>query len=147
MKATFIAGIKGITGKLDGAIYYYHPKLRKVLVRKFPNIPHQPQNDTYGSVAKALAALKPSDGYKNNFKSYLSILRDEKPDTSVASWYNLFTKMMWALQAKYPDSIDLRAITRAQIEEQGLPCRTVRSAVEDGLLPVVSGYEQLNNTM
>ncbi len=147
MKATFIAGIKGITGKLDGAIYYYHPKLRKVLVRKFPKIPHQSQNDTYSSVAKALAALKPSDGYKNNFKSYLSILRDEQPETSVASWYNLFTKMMWALQAKYPDSVDLRTITRSQIEDQQLACRTIKAAVENGLLPYVNGCEQFTNVM
>ncbi|MDI3504354.1 MAG: hypothetical protein PWP64_1290, partial [Candidatus Cloacimonadota bacterium] len=33
MKAYVKAGIKGFSGKLDGAIYYYHPRLKRTLMR------------------------------------------------------------------------------------------------------------------
>ncbi|MDI3504515.1 MAG: hypothetical protein PWP64_1451 [Candidatus Cloacimonadota bacterium] len=44
MKAYVKAGIKGFSGKLDGAIYYYHPRLKRTLMRRAPKLSIQPQN-------------------------------------------------------------------------------------------------------
>jgi len=41
--------------------------------------------------------------------------------------------------------IDLSTLTREDIIENNLPCRTVKQAIEAELLPVVPGYEFYNN--
>ncbi len=143
MKATFKTGIAGLTGKLDEGIFYFHPKLKRVLVRSFPKMPKLSQNEDYTQISRILGGIKPSEAYKKNFKSYLSILRDDNPELSVANWYNLYVKMMWAMQAQFPEDVDLKALTRSQIQAQSLPCITIKAAVEAGLLPSVTGYEQL----
>jgi hypothetical protein len=51
MKAYVKAGIKGFSGKLDGAIYYYHPGLKRTLMRWAPKMPIQPQNLDYRDIS------------------------------------------------------------------------------------------------
>ncbi len=142
MKAKFKAGLAGFSGKLDGAVYYYHPKLERWLVRKQPNMPIQAKNIEYKNVSQRLSALKVSEAYKRNFKSYLAELRDQDSRVRVPSWWSLFVKMMWKMQAEYPEQVDLTQITREQIESQALPCRSVSSAIEAGLLEAVPGCEK-----
>lgn len=143
MKAKLDYGIMGLSGSRDGTIFYYHPRLRATLMRKKPKMPHQEMNDTYRDVAQNLKALQPSAAYKSNFSLYLSKRRDGDENLLVVSWYNLYIKMMWAMQAKYAATVDLRTITREQITLQNLPCKTVKAAIEDGLLPPINGYESL----
>ncbi|MDP2173547.1 MAG: hypothetical protein Q8M98_05135 [Candidatus Cloacimonadaceae bacterium] len=52
MKATVKEGIKGFSGKLDDAVYYYHPRLKRTLMRKAPKMPLQEQNIKYGNIAR-----------------------------------------------------------------------------------------------
>ena len=143
MKVYFKRGIGGYSGKVDEAVFYYHPRLKLTLMRRFPKMPHQEMNDKYGAIAKKRKKIKPSANYKENFKTYTALLRDADSSVLVASWYNLYVKMMWALQRKYPETVNLETLTREQIYEQNLPCKTVKMAVEDRLLPVVTGYETL----
>lgn len=147
MKATVKEGLKGFSGKLDGAIYYYHPRLRRTLMRKAPEMPKQPQNDDYRDISRQIKALQPSEGYRSDFRFYLNQLRDSDESVLLPSWYSLYVKMLWAMQAKYPDVVNLKTLTKAQVTEQQLPCRTVRAAIEDGLLVAVPGYQYLNNQM
>ena len=56
------------------------------------------------------------------------------------SWYNLYIKMLFAMQKALP-GIDLATITIEQIYAEQLPCISVKAAVEAGLLPRVKGYE------
>lgn len=147
MKAKVTEGIKGFSGKLDGAIYYYHPRLRKTLMRKAPEMPHQPQNDDYRTISRQIKALEPSEAYRSDFRIYLNILRDRDESVLLPSWYSLYVKMLWAMQAKYPEAVNLKTITKAQVTEQQLPCRSVRAAVEDGLLVAVPGYRYLDKQM
>jgi len=134
MKAYVKEGIKGFSGELDGMIYYYHPRLKRTLMRRKPKMPLQEQNIGYRSIARQLKDLEPSAEYRYDFKLYLSQLRDR-----------VFVKMMWAMQAKYPSQVDLKTITRQQILNQDLPCRSVKAAVEDGLLPGIPGWENLDH--
>lgn len=143
MRAKMEYGIRGLSGSRDGTIFYYHPRLKATLMRRQPTMPHQEMNDTYRDVARNLKALQPSAPYKSNFAIYTSKRRDEDENLLIVSWYNLYIKMMWAMQAKYPSTVDLRTITREQITLQNLPCKTVKAAIEDGLLPPVNGYEIL----
>ncbi|MBM4404034.1 MAG: hypothetical protein FJ042_06610 [Candidatus Cloacimonetes bacterium] len=144
MKATVKEGIKGFSGKLDGAVYYYHPRLKRTLMRRMPAMPIQEQNIAYGNIARQIKALDLSEGYRDDFRIYLSALRDRDENVTYPSWYSIFIKMMWALQAKYPAQVDLKTITRGQILAQNLPCRNVKKAVEDGLLEPVPGWQYLD---
>ncbi len=147
MKATVKEGLKGFSGKLDGAIYYYHPRLKRTLMRRAPEMPIQPQNIEYGNIAKQIKAIEPSQGYRNDFKMYLMSLRDQDDSVTYPSWYSLYIKMLWAMQAKYPDTVSLKTITKAQIIAQNLPCKTVKAAVEAGLLIELPGYQNLNRSI
>lgn len=143
MKVTLNTGLKGYSGKLEDMIFYYHPRLERTLMRRKPeHVKPTPMNDTYRSVSRNLKALGVSDAYKSDFGTYLSKLRDEQEHVHYVSWYNLFIKMMWAMQAAYP-AVDLASITRAQIDAENLPCITVSAAVEAGLLPRVKGSNSL----
>ena len=144
MKATVRQGIKGFSGKLDGAVYYYHPRLQRTLMRRAPKMPIQPQNIEYGDISRQIKAIQPSEGYRNDFRMYLNELRERDDSVRLPSWYSLYVKMLWAMQAKYPEQVNLKTITKAQIREQELPCRSVKCAVEAGLLPEVPGYQYLN---
>ena len=144
MKATVKQGIKGFSGKLDGAVYYYHPRLQRTLMRRAPKMPIQPQNIEYGDISRQIKAIQPSEGYRNDFRMYLNELRERDDSVRLPSWYSLYVKMLWAMQAKYPEQVNLKTITKAQIREQELPCRSVKCAVEAGLLPEVPGYQYLN---
>ena len=144
MKATVKEGLKGFSGKLDGAIYYYHPRLKRTLMRRAPEMPVQVQNLEYAGIARQIKAINPSEEYRNDFRNYLNELRDRDESVRLPSWYSLFVKMLWAMQAKHPATVDLKTITREQIIAQNLPCRSVKSAVEDGLLPVIPGYQYMD---
>lgn len=144
MKATVKEGLKGFSGKLDGAIYYYHPRLKRTLMRHAPKMPIQPQNHDYRQISQQIKAINPSEGYRNDFRMYLNDLRQRDDSVRLPSWYSLYIKMLWAMQAKYLDTVDLKTISRAQIIQQKLPCHSVKAAVEDGLLPVIPGYQYMD---
>ena len=139
MKATVKHGIIGFSGKLDGAIYYYHPGLKRTLMRRAPKMPIQPQNNEFREISRQIKFINPSPSYRNDFRIYLSGLRDQNSSVCVPSWYCLFVKMLWAMQAKYPEQVDLKTITREPCLQ--LPCRSVKAAIEDGLLAAIPGYQ------
>ncbi len=147
MKATVKEGIKGFSGKLEGAIYYYHPRLKRTLMRRAPKMPVQAQNLDYTAIARQIKAINPSEAYRNDFRNYLNQLRDRDDSIRLPSWYSLYIKMLWAMQAKYPETVDLKTISREQIVAQNLPCITVKAAVEDGLLPAIPGYQYLDRAI
>jgi len=147
MKVVLRQSIKGLSGQLDGLIYYYHPRLKRTLARKCPEMPIQPQNMEYGNIARQIKALEPSEGYRNDFRIYLSYLRDSDESVRYPSWYSLYIKMMWAMQARYPEVVDLKTITREQIYDLELPCRTVQAAAQDGLLAWLPCCSVLNHSM
>ena len=44
IKATVKQGIKGFSGIMDSAIYYYHPRLKTTIIRHAPQMPIQEKN-------------------------------------------------------------------------------------------------------
>ncbi len=144
MKVKVKRGIQGFSGRLDGAIYYYHPGLKKTLMRRMPEMPVQPQNHEYALIARQIKQIEPSEAFKNDFRVYLNLLREKDESISVPSWYPLYTKLLWDMQRNYPEQVNLKTITKAQILAEDLPCRSVKKAVEAGLLSEVPGYQYLD---
>lgn len=146
MKVKYSQRFKGYTGKADGMIYYFDTKSGLSLARrmfKFTNHPGQP---AFRNAQKQIYSLNPTKAYIQNLKDYL-ILYNALPENKLSparTWTNIFNKLMFAMQKAMPEEVDLKTITREQIETQNLPCRTLKNSIEADLLPKVIGYERLN---
>lgn len=132
---------KAYNGKLDGLVYYWHPRYKTLCARRLPEFyPPTAAKQRFSLQAKNLKALCPSPGYRSDLKAYLKLLQDKDIYPRLNSWYPLFMILMTAFAARHPE-YDLCTISREEIYSQELSCRSVKSAVEDFLIPHVSGYE------
>ena len=145
MKAALKNMLMAYTGKCDGLVFYYNPRLDRVLVRSMPRFTPNENNHRMGRISRNLKALQPSEGFRLDLVTYTELYRKEWKDYSCNGWYNLFNKMMWAMHRLL--GVDLETLTRNEIETLELPCRSVKSAVEGGLLPPVSGWQRLEQLM
>jgi|ADurb_Ile_03_Slu_FD_contig_61_720863_length_984_multi_1_in_0_out_0_2 hypothetical protein len=148
MKAKFKNMLLGYTGTCDGLVYYFNRRLNRVIVRLHVRPRTTENNRRFGRVATNLKRLNLSEGYRQDLKVYVSLFNASMANEgfTLLSWYNAFCKLMWKLAKLYP-GLDLEFVTRAQIEAGDLPCRSVKRAVEAGLLPRVGGYEMLDRLM
>ncbi|MDZ4181324.1 MAG: hypothetical protein U1B83_00500 [Candidatus Cloacimonadaceae bacterium] len=144
MKVLSKLNLTDLTGSTEGLIYYRNSVNGKVYARKrftFKNHPGQPR---FAAAQKAIYAIQPSKEYRQNLSDYL-IGYNKLPENEgkqLMSWANLYNKLMFAMQTLMP--IELKDISREQIVEHKLPCISVKDAVENGLLPVVKGFEKYN---
>jgi len=144
MKATRANLLGEFTGKLDGLIYYRNPRSGKLYVRRRWKVKPTAQTAVFTSSVRAVYALNPSPAYIRDLKDYMlqyNLLSEIRPKPAWA-WTNIYMRLMYAMQKAMPESVDLCTLTRQQIYAQNLPCRSVKAAVEAGLLPVVKGYER-----
>jgi hypothetical protein len=149
MKATRANLLGEFTGQLDGLIYYRLKPGGRIYVRRQFTFQDHPAHNKFRQAQKALSDIQPSAGFKQNLKDYLLQYNQlpQNKDSRVSAWNNLYLKLMFTMQKLLPGQVDLATITRQQIEEQNLPCRSVKDAVEAGLLPMVKGYERFDQVM
>ena len=149
MKATRKNLLGEFTGQLDGLIYYRVRPGGKIYVRKQFKFTDHPEHGNFRAAQRAIYALAPSADYKQNLRDYLLQYNDlrQNQESPAQAWNNIYNKLMFAMQKLLPVQVELSAITRSQIEQQNLPCRTVKAAVEAGLLPKVRNYELLSALM
>jgi len=144
MKVHLSMGVNGLSGKAEGVVYYYHPKLKLCLVRKY-SVPNNANNTNRTKAIMAnLKLIQPSAGFKVDFDDYLTGYNKLKEfqHKPMLSWYNLYIKMLFALQ-KMDTRVNLQTLTREQIYAQNLPCKTVCATIEAGLLPPVKDSQWL----
>ena len=132
--------LKAYSGKCDGLIYYYHPGLDRLLCRRHTIPKRSESNQRFAEIAASLKALQPSEGFWMDLRHYAALV-------SVKGRYlnagNCYFKLMYALARGF--GVDLRTITRAEIDALDLPCRSVKRAIQAGLLQSVAGYERLDS--
>jgi hypothetical protein len=136
MKAQLLWCIGSISGKNEDNVYYFNHKTRQPTIRKYTmpkHTEHTEHHDRMAAIGANLKSLNISEGYKQDLKLYclkynMSVKR--KNCCSIRA-YAMFIKMMWAMAKQL--NLDLETITREQIENDNLPCRTVKQAVEAGL--------------
>lgn len=145
MKATLKNIMLAYSGKCDGLVFYYNPRLDRMLVRKLPVWKPTESNHRMARISRNLKALNLSADYRLDLITYTELYRHECRDSNCTSWYNLFNKLMWALHKKL--DIDLESVTREQIMSEDLPCQSVKRAVQAGLLPPILGYERLDSAI
>ncbi len=148
MKVYFKNMLQAYHGACDGLIYYYNPRLNRLLVRPHVKPRLNENNRRFAAIAHNLKQIAPSQAFITDMTVYADIhlRRAREGDRVFCNWYCAFIKMMYELP-KVETYIDLEAITRAQIEANDLPCRSVKRAVEAGLLEPVPGYELLDKLM
>ena len=149
MRAYFKNMIQAYRGTCDGLVYYYNPRMKRVIVRPYVK-PRETENTRrFGRIARNLKALNLSPGFKSDLSVYVDIhnRRTANADVILTNWYIAFTRLMWNLANQSPETIDLETLSRAYIELHDLPCRSVKRAVDAGLLPPVNGYELLDREM
>ena len=148
MKVYFSAGTGILSGRLKEIVYCHSRKYGYTFVRRrvYPALSNS--NANIGDKAHNIWRLKPSEAYRNDCRSYV-----EKHDAMrkysripLRAWSCLFTKLMYALENANPE-VDLRTINRDYIYAHDLPCISIKKAVEAGLLPIVKGYETLDNSI
>lgn len=138
---------KAYSGKMDGLIYYWHPRFNKLLARRLPEkTKPTAAKQRFAQVSKNLRALQPSPAFQADLLAYLQMLQADDYFPNLNSWYLLFTKLMFAFGQRHPE-FDIGSLTKQEIVENNLSCRNLKSAVEDLLLPRVHGYETLEAVM
>ncbi|PKN72129.1 MAG: hypothetical protein CVU50_08275 [Candidatus Cloacimonetes bacterium HGW-Cloacimonetes-3] len=147
MEVVFKNMLHAYSGKCDGLVYYYNRRLNKVIARRLPVTKPHAGNARLSAISANLKALNPSEAYRTDMKLYTELLRMQEgaKGNSFYSWSNVFRKLMFGMAKKY--SLDLATLTRAQIYDDKLPCRSVQAAVEDGLLVGVKGWERFASEM
>jgi len=149
MKVQFKHLIQGYTGKMDGMVVYYNKYLNKTIIRRLPKMKIGEHHLRFKRISQNIYGLNPSQGYKDDLYRYSEALHKQKAHRydGVIVWNNLYSRIMFNMAKAMPETVNLETLTRAQIEAENLPCRTVRMAVEADLIPSVAGYEKLTNTM
>jgi hypothetical protein len=138
MKVLFKNLLKAYSGQCDGLVYYYHPRLNRVICRRHVIPKSTPQNARLKLVSARLRTLQISAEYITDLRYYAALISERG---KYLNWRNVYLKLMYALQRLY--GVDLSTISREQIAEQELPCRSVKHAIEAGLLAPVPGYQRL----
>lgn len=116
MRAKFTGGIGSYSGKLDGVVFCHYRREGLVLVRKYRYPTLTENNHKLGNTTANLHSIKPSDGYKNDMRTYLgryNTLR-ENEGRYVRSWVNMYLKLMREM-ARRDSSIDLLSLSREEI--------------------------------
>ncbi|MDD4309456.1 MAG: hypothetical protein PHO32_03680 [Candidatus Cloacimonetes bacterium] len=134
------------SGQCDGLVYYYSKRLDKLIARRYVVPKESNSNRKLGAISRNLKSLQLSEAYVADLKVYLALYSYQPHEKQFVSWRNVFLTLMFAMAKQFP-SVDLLTITRSYIESNNLPCRSVKQAVESGLIPVVAGYEKLANEM
>ncbi|MBM4403140.1 MAG: hypothetical protein FJ042_01945 [Candidatus Cloacimonetes bacterium] len=137
------------TGKADELVYYYNRRVGRVLCRKKPDRKPDVTNKTFGGKQRQIYSIELSEAYLKDLRRYAEDYAKlpQQKDKAYPVWTNLYSKMMYAMEKADPEKVDLATITKAQIKAQDLPCRSVKRAVEAGLLPEVKGWEKLKHEM
>ena len=134
------------SGTCNGLVYYYSKRLNKLIARRYVVPKASSQNRKIGAISRNLKLLELSEGYISDLKVYLALYNFQPREKCFISWRNVFLTLMFAMERLVP-GVNLLTITRAQIYGDHLPCRTVKDAVEAGLLAPVAGYERLSAQM
>lgn len=148
MKVNFKHMVQGYTGRADDAIYVMDRQTGRIYIRSYPQRKVMPGNTAFAEVMANLRSLKPSFAYKEDMQMYVELYNALPANkyNPVKAWNNLFMKLMYAMARTSPD-IDLKTLSKQEIYDRDLPCRSVCRAVDSGLLPVVRGYERFGNQL
>ena len=148
MKAKLKVLLPGFTGNIDDVVVYYNSKLNKYIARKKVKPKFTPDHSLTQEMHAFRRRISVSDDYIEDCREYIRLFnqRFRRQGRAMSTWPNVYMKNMRALKSQYPE-LDFETLTREEVIERNLPCKTVAAAVEAGYLEKVPGCEKLSNEL
>ena len=154
MKVTFKYAVGSYSGTIDLAVFRpTHTKLASYM-RKWVMPTLTENNELLGVISKNVALEiwnKCLAGYKADMQTYADRWFQENSGEGVwdpyKSRYAAFTKLMWHWMQDDPEHIDLATVTMEDVQALGTKIMTVKDAIDYGLLPSISVYDDLTNVI
>jgi hypothetical protein len=147
MKTKLNASFKAMSGRLGKLVYCCDKDGNVCWVREYSYPEITEHNHEIGDIGKNLGKYKKavSTPYLTDLKDYIDRYRHSPNCTSgYINYASMLTKMMYALKkAGYP--VDLYTVTPQVVVDNAFPVRTVKEAIENGLIPMVKRYDDLVN--
>ena len=153
MKVKFRFGVKSYSGTLDELNFANYSSRNVVVGRMLPeNRETTEQNEKIKTNSQYISEFYRlvSDDFKKDLELYTMKMYNLKEyrNRIAGNKYSTFVKLMWAVSKLENGAIDLSSLS---IDDAIIGSyenfSTVKSAVENGLLPVVEGYEELTALM
>ncbi len=147
MKAKFMKGFIGLSGKLDELVYCIEKKSGAVWTRDYVIPRKTAHNREIGSSGKNIGVFwkSVSEGYMDDLKDYA----DRYNLATIGyggriSGYTALMRMLFTLKQAIP-SLDLKTITPQDVVDMDLPIKSVWEAIQNGVIAPVKRGEQLDN--
>jgi hypothetical protein len=148
LKAKLKVLLPGFTGNMDDVVIYYNSKLNKYIARRKVTPTFTPDHSLTQEMHAFRRRISVSEDYIDDCREYIKLFNRKfrRQGRAMSTWPNVYMKIMRALKKQYPE-IDFGTLTREDVLERDLPCRTVASAVEAGYLEKVPGFERLDSNL
>jgi hypothetical protein len=145
MKATLKVMLPGFTGNMDDVVIYYNSKLNKYIARRKVQPSFTPDNSIIKDIHAFRRRIRVREAYLDDCREYIRLFNQKfrKQGRAMSTWPNVYMKVMRALKSQYPE-INFNSLTREEVIERQLPCKTIADAVNAGYLEKVPGFEKLN---
>lgn len=146
MKAKLKIMLPGFTGNMDDVVIYYNAKLNKYIARRKVIPTFTPDNKIVKEIHAFRRRINVTEAYLDDCREYVRLFNQKfrKQGRAMSTWPNVYMKVMRAMKNQFPE-INFNTLTREQVQEYQLPCRTISDAVRAGYLEKVPGFEQLIN--
>ncbi|NLK50027.1 MAG: hypothetical protein GX294_05200 [Candidatus Cloacimonetes bacterium] len=146
MKAKLKVLLPGFSGNMDDVVIYYNSKLNKYIVRRKVKPKFMPDNTITQKMHSFRRRIAVTDAYLDDCRRYIDLFNRHfrRQGRAMSTWPNVYMKIMRALVKEYPD-VDFTTLTREEVLERDLPCKSVAAAAEAGYLEKVPGWESLDS--
>lgn len=148
MKAKLKVLLPGFTGNMDDVVIYYNAKLNKYIARKKVKPKFTPDNSIIKEIHAFRRRIRVNDFYIDDCREYIRLFNQKfrRQGRAMSTWPNVYMKVMRATQKHFPE-LDFKTLTREDVLELDLPCKTIADAVRAGYLEQVPGFENLNRDL
>jgi hypothetical protein len=143
LKVKLSYGVAGLTGKKDSVVYCYSKESGQVYSRDYVKPDESASNVSFAAIQKNLWNIHPSHAFVEDLRAYMEVFNRLRPQRLAPyhRWNNLYISILYEMQRLMPQQVNLATLTREQIYEQNLPCKTVAAAVQSNLILPVPGYD------
>ena len=144
MKPKVKMNIPRLDGNEEKYVTYYNSHLDKYISRRKvipkPSVSNAIMKEIFDFAKRIII----SEDYKEDCRKYIQRYNREyhSQGKPMSTWPNVFLKIMRATLKDYPD-LDLKTLSKEDIVEQKLPCRSIASAIEAGYLKKVRDWRKL----
>ncbi len=148
MKAKYTYLRRTITGKIDNFVHLQWKDGNKAVIRRYVKPKSTENNHKLSSIMKNSAALWKlcSSGFRDDLKIYANERNDyySAQDIPAPNNFSHFLRFLYNFADENPE-IDLKTITKAELETAGIPTKVKDIVAQSFLPPIPDASELINN--